>query len=459
LNHIFSFSRIIDLLDQFRGFLVSGSDPQSLSGRATRSGAWIGGGFVFQRALQLGSNLVLTRLLFPEAFGLMALTSVFVIGLAMFSDLGIKPAIIRDARGSDPVFLNTAWTIQVIRGFVLFFLGSLLAYPISLIYGQPILVPLLVVLSATAAIIGFSSVKMATAERDLNFRAVVYVQTAGQVSTILTMVAFAYIFKSVWALAIGNIVGTLTTVIASHLLLRGHRHKFQLDHESVKSLVNFGKWIFLSTIVTYVGGEGLRAIQGGFTSPKEFGILAIAYTIASIPIELAVKLTSSVGLPALSAAHRTDTATMGKVLHKFRKRLLFLSLILVSLVVLVSEPLIEFLYDQRYHDAGPFVIAIAVTSAISLISAGYNNALLALGKSQTYLWIMTIAAVSRIFGLTVGFKIYGILGMIIGTGIANIAVLLVTWGIMFKLKLVDFKLDLASLLFVFLVSGLSAFVI
>ena len=453
------FNRITRLLGQLKGPVTGGSGAHSLSGRAARSGVWIGGGFVVQRALQFGSNLILTRLLFPEAFGLMALTSVFVIGLAMFSDLGIKSAIIRDARGGDPVFLNTAWTIQIIRGFALFVLGSLLAYPISLLYDQPILFPLLTVLSTTAAIAGFASVKMATAERNLDFRTVTYVQTAGQVLMIVTMVALAYLWRSVWALAVGNIIGMLTTVIAGHLFMRGHRHRFQLDHESAKSLVNFGKWIFLSTIVTYLGGEGLRAVQGGFTTPGEFGILAIAYTIASIPVELAMKLTSSVGLPALSEAHRTDSATMLHCLHKFRKRVLFLSLILVSTVVFVSEPLVELLYDQRYHAAGPFVVAITLTSSVSLIFAGYNNALLALGKSQAYLWIMTLAAVSRIVGLIAGFEIFGIMGMIVGGGIANLAVLIIVWLAMARIHLLDLKLDLVSLLTILILGGLTAFVI
>ena len=436
-----------------------GSVAQSLSGRAALSGVWIAGGFVFQRALQFASNLILTRLLFPEAFGLMALASVFVIGLAMFSDLGIKHAIIRDSRGSDPVFLNTAWTIQVIRGFALFIMGTLLAYPISVLYDQPILFPLLTVLSTTAAISGFDSVKMATAERNLDFRTVTYFNTAGQIFMVVTMIALAYLYKSVWALAAGNIVGTSTTVIAGHLLLRGHRHKLHLDRGSTQSLINFGKWIFLATIVTFLGGEGLRAIQGGYTTPGEFGILAIAYAIASIPIELAQKLTSYVGLPALSEAHRTDSTTMSRILHKFRTRVLLVSLILVSMVVFVSEPLVQLLYDERYHDAGSFVVAVTLTSSVSLISAGYNNALLALGESKTYLWIMTLTAVIRIVGLTVGFEIFGIMGMIVGIGIANLAVLPIVWLTMIKLHLQDFKLDLICLTIILILCGITAFVV
>ena len=66
----------------------------SLFARALRGGALTAGSYAFTQALRLASNLILTRLLFPEAFGLMALVSVVLVGLAMFSDVGIGPAAI-----------------------------------------------------------------------------------------------------------------------------------------------------------------------------------------------------------------------------------------------------------------------------------------------------------------------------------------------------------------------------
>ncbi|MFN3500356.1 MAG: oligosaccharide flippase family protein, partial [Pannonibacter indicus] len=62
-----------------------------------------------QQLLRLASNLALTRLLFPEAFGLMALIQTFMVGLQMFSDIGIRPSIIQNKRGEEADFLNTAW--------------------------------------------------------------------------------------------------------------------------------------------------------------------------------------------------------------------------------------------------------------------------------------------------------------------------------------------------------------
>ena len=91
----------------------------SLAARALRASAITMGGFVASQALRLASNLVLTRLLFPEAFGLMALVTVFVMALVMLSDIGTGPAIMGSRRGDDPAFLDTAWTIQILRGAIL----------------------------------------------------------------------------------------------------------------------------------------------------------------------------------------------------------------------------------------------------------------------------------------------------------------------------------------------------
>jgi len=437
--------RIVRPFTRVMRMVSGGSDPGSLSGRAAQSGVWIGGAFITQRVLHLGSNRIRTRLLFPEAFGLMALATIFLVGINLFSDLGIKQAVIRDERGGEQTFLDTAWTIQVIRGFILFIIGAGLAYPISLIYHQPILFPLLVVLSTTAFILGFASIKMATAERDLDFKTLTVIQLSGQVLSIVTMVILAFLWRSVWALAIGNLIGSVITVALGHLLLHGHQHRFRLERRAVDTLVHFGKWIFLSSMLTYLGGEGLRAIQAGYVSPAEFGILAIAYTIAAIPIDLSLKLTASVGLPALSEASRNNPESLKRVLGKFRKHVLTLALGLVSALTLVSEPLIEILYDERYHAAGPFVIAIMLSTAITFILAGYNNSSTYLGKSQFYLFVMTATAVGRIFGTILGFHFFGIMGMIIGIGVANLATLAMIWPKMYSLKLLDLKIDMAAL--------------
>ena len=69
--------------------------------------------------IRFGSNLVMTRLLMPEAFGVMSIATTVMVGLAMFSDLGLRQFIVQSSRGNDPSYLNTAWAIQILRGALL----------------------------------------------------------------------------------------------------------------------------------------------------------------------------------------------------------------------------------------------------------------------------------------------------------------------------------------------------
>ena len=94
-----------------------------------RGFAWTTLGFAGSQALRLISNLALTRLLDPEHFGLMAIVTVLLIGLAMFSDIGLGPSVVRSQKTKDERFLNTAWTMQIIRGAVLAAACALLAIP------------------------------------------------------------------------------------------------------------------------------------------------------------------------------------------------------------------------------------------------------------------------------------------------------------------------------------------
>ena len=95
---------------------VSDPDLQALKKVATQGAYWTIANYGLSQALRFGSNLILTRLLFPDLFGLMSLVNVIIMGLGLFSDIGVGTSIIRSKRGNDPDFLNSAWTMQVIRG-------------------------------------------------------------------------------------------------------------------------------------------------------------------------------------------------------------------------------------------------------------------------------------------------------------------------------------------------------
>ena len=112
-----------------------------LGALARRGGAWVLLGRMAGEALRFGTNRVLTRLLFPEAFGLMLLVNSIHKGLALFSDVGINASVIQHARGEEPGFLRPAWPLQALRGLLLWPVCLAAAGPLAAFYGAPELRP------------------------------------------------------------------------------------------------------------------------------------------------------------------------------------------------------------------------------------------------------------------------------------------------------------------------------
>jgi O-antigen/teichoic acid export membrane protein len=99
----------------------------SLRQRMIGASSWVISGHLVGQLLRLAGNLIMTRLLVPEMFALMAVAGIFLLGLNLFFDAGLNQNIVQSERGTDPVFLNTIWVVQILRGVILWLLGLGLA--------------------------------------------------------------------------------------------------------------------------------------------------------------------------------------------------------------------------------------------------------------------------------------------------------------------------------------------
>ena len=114
--------------------LVSGD---GMKARAIRSAALSIGAFGGSQLIRLGSNLILTRLLLPEAFGMMAVIMVLHVGLYLLTDIGVAQSVMRDARGAEPRYLRVAWVVQILRGLAIWALLLLLGL-LVMIFGPAV---------------------------------------------------------------------------------------------------------------------------------------------------------------------------------------------------------------------------------------------------------------------------------------------------------------------------------
>ena len=185
---------------------------ERLRSKVGRGSLWAVLGYGGGQILRLAGNLVLWRLLYAEAFGLMAIVNVFMLGLLMFSDVGIGPSIIQHEHGDDPKYLHTAWTIQVARGFALFAVAAAAAVPLAHFYQEPALARLIPVVAFSSILSGFNSTKLFTVTRRIALGRLTAIDIGSQAAGLAVMVVAALVTRSIWALVLGGVVTAVDSV-------------------------------------------------------------------------------------------------------------------------------------------------------------------------------------------------------------------------------------------------------
>lgn len=385
-----------------------------LFGRLFRSVGWTAFGFGAAQIIRLISNLVFARLLFPEAFGLMALVSVFIVGLSMFSDVGISSSIMQNKRGDDPDFLNTAWTVQVARGFLLWLGSCALAFPAAAFYGEPMLAQLLPVAGLSLLLAGFNPTQIDSSNRHLRLGRVVALDLSSQIVSACAMVILALLTKSVWALVIGAVVGAITKLALAHVILPNTGNKLRWEPEAARDLIHFGKWLFLSTALGFLIFQGDKAILGKYLTLDQLGVYNIGYFLASSPLLLAGAVISRTLIPLYREKPPGASPENFRKVRVVRCGLTASVLGLVVLFAFSGEWLVHTLYDARYAAAGGIVVAIACVQILQVIGLTYDQAALAAGDSRSFFFLFVARAVVQVGFFLIGVELGGLLGALAG---------------------------------------------
>lgn len=393
---------------------------------ATWSLVGYGGGLV----LRLASNMMLTRLLFPGAYALMGLAQIFINGLQMLTDVGVTTGIIQSKHGDQPEYLNTAWTVQVVRGFVLCLIAAALGWPISLLYKESSLTWLLPACGVAIAIMGWKSTNMLSARRNMNIGRVTIVELAARFGALVVMVIWGLYRPSVLTLVGGAVAHAIITVIFSHTLLPGIRNRFGWDKHAAADLASLGKWVLISTALTFVANQSDRLILGKLLTLNALGVLMVAYTLYSMPRELVMSISGSIILPAVSRKVDLPREQLREKLLRHRRPVLLALALMVALMGVGGDWAVRILYDKRYAAAAWIFPILALGLWPRILDVTINDSLTAIRQ----LHYNPIGSVLRFvvigLGLPIAFHFYGLPGAVVVIALGDVPNYLSTlWGL------------------------------
>lgn len=387
---------------------------RSLKQRVMRAGGWTAAGYGINQLLRFASNLLMTRLLFPEAFGLMAIVQAVITGVTLLSDLGIGQSIVRHARGMEPTYMNTAWTIQVFKGALIALAIGVASFPVAAAYGQPQLGELLPVAALAALIGGFNSTKIALASRNVDAMRVTVVDVGSLAVGILASLGLALYDPSPRALVWGNVVGALAKMVASHFVLDGPLNRFAWDKQVASSIFSFGAWVLLSSGLTFLTGEGNRLILAALLDVRLLGLLGLAGTINLVMWQAVRQVSMRVLFPAYAEVFRTDPKRLTSVVERARWMQIAPAWLAAALFALAGPPIIRFLYDARYAEAGIILQIQALSLMVGMLMGSYGGVLWAMDKMRLSTAMLFVQIVAQVGGMLAGGWLAGKGGVIVG---------------------------------------------
>lgn len=364
----------------------STSRLQALWARATASAAvsqtgLVTAAFGLSQVLRLISNVILAHLLAPAIFGAMTLINTLRTGVDLLTDIGVRQNIIVSPDGDKPPFFNTAWTLQLIRGAGLMVFGMAAAWPVAHLYGKPDLFPMLLASSSIFLIGSMSSPGRYLLLRHRKVGKIALFDLGTQISSMIISILFALVMPTVWGAIWALIASTAAVTVVSYTLLDRRQLKIMVAPEYARAILQFGKWIFVSSLIYFVASNFDRLYLPTAIPLALFGVYGIARVVGDAGTLLVQKIGEAVILPAVA---RLGTDVHGRLPQIARIRRLGLLLIGGGIGggIAVGDLFVGLVYDARYQGAQVLLPLLLMGTWFSVQSALAEATLLGLSRPQ-----------------------------------------------------------------------------
>ena len=320
----------------------------SLRATAFRAMFWVALARYSIKFVSFLTNLVLARLLAPEAFGLVGITSVVLNSVQLLKDMGLRQTLIA-RKDNDVRILNAAFSMSVAISIILVGVTMLLAPLVASFFDNDAITPMLRILSINLILSSLSTVPGALLEKELRFRSLTLPQILASVGFVFVSIPLAFMGYGAWSIVWGSIVGNLLSTSSTWLLVRW-RPTPQFDKRAMQELFAYSKHIVSISIGLFLQRNLDTAFVGKFLGTTAVGYYGLPFSLANGPALMLTNVVRPVLLPTCSKIQeqRERLANLHLRLHKFF--FLALTLILLCTMAFAEEGIMLF-YGAKWQPA------------------------------------------------------------------------------------------------------------
>jgi lipopolysaccharide exporter len=368
-------------------------------------------------------NMLLTRLLVPEAFGAMAIVLSSSSLIASLSDVGMWPAIVSHPRGGEDEYLNAAWWMGLARALCLYIFIFLFAPTIAHFYGTAGLSPLLRFTLVSTILDGLLSPRSKLAQKDLKFGRLAFINNGGAMCGVILTILLGLWLRNVWALAIGFCSENAFRCTFSYILYPS-LPSLRWDRHALRELVKFSRGMFGLSFLNLVFARTDIFILGKLYSPALLGFYSLAVNLVQTPSSFLINMMSSILLPVFARV-QTDKRGEQSVLLSATSWNILLGLPIVATISLSGSSILRIVYGPRYSAAAAALSVGAAVALLNVLNSIITAWFFATGRPELH---RRAVAASAITMAAICYPACHVLGLVGGQAAALIAIL-VSYGL------------------------------
>lgn len=408
---------------------------EGMFGQSLRGGGFLTIGSFVENLGRFARNIILARLIAPEAFGIMATVIASVAVIEAITQVGLRQSTIQNKNGGEEGFLNAVWWISSLRGLALYLIAFFASPFISSYFGAPDSAYILRTGFLVILFNGLISPRIHLLEKELRFKNwIILMQGAGILGVVIAIVS-AFYLENVWSLLLGYIGEAIIRLILSFVFC-SIKPKFRISKLYIKDILQFSKKLFGLPFLMMIYAQLDIYVIGRVLTLKELGMYVLVRSLSDMPSTFFAKIVEPIVLPVFSK--------MQDDFDKLRNTLFIITEIsgsflipFIAFMICFAQSILRIIYGSDYVLLTvPFAImnvAVLILMMASLIvqtyfAVGLPNIHRNASIVRTLVFVILIYPATKYYGLT-------------GTAIASLCAmsLLITIQIYYARKLFNFS--------------------
>lgn len=387
----------------------------SLSSSATRGVLWTGAGQVLRQLVQVGTSLILVRLLVPEDFGLIGMAMFFVGIGQLLADFGMGAAIMH-SRTNDRVILSSCFWLNVAVAAALAAAVLASAPGIAGFYKRPDLVPIVATLSLNLLLSGLLVVPSALLTREMRFAVLARSQVLGSLVGAAAAIGMAWQGFGVWALVGQPLCGAIATLLACTLASHWYP-RFEFSWIKVQPLARFSAALLGTNLVGYMNRNADSLLVGRVLGAGPLGHYSMAIQLMLYPLQQVSSVFVRVLIPTLVQLQE-DLPRLRSAYLKAVACIALVTFPTMGGLFALADDFVHVVFGPNWTEMAPVLKVLAWVGMMQSIGTTVGTIYLGTGNPGIALRVTLIGAPVLIGGMAAGLP-WGILGVAVGYAIAS----------------------------------------